>query len=63
MPLRKMMIKDLAELLTACDKVMKDTEQREDDFKKILISVNEEKAKTTLNLVNLAAANNQLYLI
>merc|ERR1711939_824835 len=63
MPLRKKMIEDLAELIAACDKVMKETERRENDFKNILISVNEEKNKVVGNLVNLAAANGQLFLI
>jgi len=63
MPLRKGMIKDLAELIAACDTVMKATERRENDFKNILISVNEEKNKVTGNLINLAAANGQLFLI
>jgi len=63
MPLRKKMITDLQTLIKSCDVTMEKTQRRENDFKNILISVNEEKKKTTTKLVNLAAANNQIFLL
>jgi len=63
MPLRKKMITDCEELIKECETVMNKTKKREGDFKNLLIDVNKEKLKVTLQLVNLAAANNQLFLI
>jgi hypothetical protein len=60
---RGMMVRDLDELITSCDRTIVATKRRENDFKSILIRTNEKMKETSLQLVNLASNEGQLFLI
>jgi len=57
------MLRDLATLLASCDKTIAATQKRENDFKSILVRADEKMKETSLQLVNLAANEGQLFLI
>lgn len=61
--LRGKMIEDCDQLMAACVKVMQHTKREENDFKNILIRVNETKETVGKQLLNLAAAPSQLLII
>lgn len=63
---RNMIVDDLDELIKSCDVTMAATQQRENDFKSIIITVDKEMNKLMLNLMNLnmqQTYQNQLFMI
>lgn len=61
--MRAKMVKDLDDLLVSCERTMQATQKRENDFKSILVKADEKMRETSLQLVNLAANEGQLFLI
>jgi len=61
--MRGKMVTDLVELIASCDKTIAATARREGDFKSILAEADKKMRETSLQLVNLAANEGQLFLI
>lgn len=61
--MRSKMVDDLDELIESCVKTEADTKMREDAFLSILTEAEAKMQETSLQLVNLAANEGQLFLI
>jgi len=61
--MRSKMTADLVTLISSCDKTIRATQARENDFRSILVKADEKMRETSLQLVNLAANEGQLFLI
>lgn len=61
--MRSKMVQDLVELIASCDKTIVATRRREGDFRSILVEADKKMKETSLQLVNLAANEGQLFLI
>lgn len=61
--MRGKMTADLVTLIASCDKTIRATQARENDFRSILVKADEKMKETSLQLVNLAANEGQLFLI
>ena len=61
--MRSKMTADLVTLISSCDKTIRATAARENDFRSILVKADDKMRETSLQLVNLAANEGQLFLI
>jgi len=61
--MRTKMVVDLQDLILQCDKTIISSAAREGDFKSILVEADKKMSETSLQLVNLAANEGQLFLI